>query len=101
MHKVLIGAFALVLAGCGPIEYLNTVTLQASRAVREAKQAQAERLAPYEYTIAVESLHKARELAGFSRYEQSIAFGKTAVEYGHKAVSVALERARSGRDAHR
>lgn len=92
MLRVLLVFASLTALGCGPVEYVATVTMQASHAVAQAKRAQAERLAPYEYTIAVESLHEARELAGHSRWQQSVAFGKTAIEYGDKAESLALEK---------
>src|SRR4051812_32651997 len=82
----------LVGAGCGPIEYVTTVTFQASRAVAQAKQARAESLAPYEYTIAVESLHKSRELAGHARWQDALVFGKNALDYGRKAESLAEEK---------
>src|SRR5438105_2382562 len=65
------------LGGCGPIEYITIVTFEASRAVAAAKGVHADRLAPYEYTAAIEYLHKARELGGYSRYHQSVTFGKS------------------------
>lgn len=98
MLRVLLAFACLTATGCGPIEYVTTVTMQASRAVKQARHAQAERLAPYEYTIAVESLHEARVLAGHSRWQQSVAFGKTAIDYGHKAESLALDKSLRGQD---
>jgi hypothetical protein len=79
----------LLGAACGPIEYITTVSLQASKVVEQAKDANAETLAPYEYTIAAESLHKARELAGHARWQQALSCGQTALEYGRKAASMA------------
>ena len=89
------GAFVsvLVLAGCGPIQYVSTVTLQASRAVKNAEEARAAELAPYEYTIAAESLHKARELAGFSRWQEALKFGNDAIKFGKDAEGLAHEKA--------
>jgi hypothetical protein len=80
------------VGGCGPIEYISTVTFEASKAVQEAKASRAPELAPYEYTAAVEYLHKARELGGHARYQQSVEFGKKARDYGHEAVMLARER---------
>jgi environmental stress-induced protein Ves len=84
-------AFGAALAvpcatGCGPIEYLDT-SAKAGAALAAAKQADAEHLAPYEYTAATEYLHKAREEAGYSQYQQSI-------EFGHRAEAMA-SRARA------
>ena len=75
----------MCLAGCGPIEYITIVTFEASRAVAAAKGVHADKLAPYEYTAAVEYLHKARELGGYSRYHQSVNFGRKSRDFGHQA----------------
>jgi len=76
---------ALVCAGCGPIEYVSQVTVQAQHVVNRARDARAEELAPYEYTVAVESLHKSRELAGQARWEDALRFGQDALKYGRDA----------------
>jgi hypothetical protein len=88
-----VAALALTGAGCGPIEYISMVTFQASKAVATAKSLRADKLAPYEYTSAMEYLHKARELGGYSRYHQSVEFGEKARDMGRKAQEVARERA--------
>jgi hypothetical protein len=79
-------------AGCGPIEYISVVTFDASKAVQEAKASRAAELAPYEYTAAVEYLHKAREVGGYARYHVAIEFGKKARDFGHEAVKLSRER---------
>ncbi len=78
--------------GCGPIEYISTVTFEASKAVQEAKASRAAELAPYEYTSAVEYLHKAREVGGYARYHDAVEFGKKARDFGHEAVKLSRER---------
>jgi hypothetical protein len=83
---------ALALSGCGPVEYISTVTMQASRMVASAKSARAPELAPYEWTMAVEELHKARELAGHARWQQAIQFGKAALDDARKAHQLAAEK---------
>jgi hypothetical protein len=89
----LLGLLGLVLlGGCGPIEYITTVTFEASKAVQEAKASRAPELAPYEYTAAVEYLHKAREVGGYARYHDAIEFGKKARDYGYQAVKLSRER---------
>ena len=79
-------------AGCGPIEYITVVTFDASKAVQEAKASRAPELAPYEYTAAVEYLHKAREVGGYARYHEAVEFGKKARDFGHEAVRLSRER---------
>src|SRR5262249_29220646 len=79
-------------AGCGPIEYITVVTFDASKAVQEAKASRAAELAPYEYTSAVEYLHKAREVGGYARYHDAIQLGKKARDFGHEAVKLSRER---------
>ncbi len=76
-------------SGCGPIEYISIVTFEASTALATAKGLHADRVAPYEYTSAVEYLHKARELGGFARYQQSVELGKKARDFGNKAADIA------------
>jgi hypothetical protein len=76
---------ALLASGCGPIEYLNTTTFQASHAVDEARKVHADQLSPYEYTKAVEYLHKSREVAGFARWQEAVQFGKEALDNGRLA----------------
>jgi hypothetical protein len=87
----------LLTVGCGPIEYISIVTFEASHAVSAAKGVHADRLAPYEYTAAVEYLHKARELGGYSRYHQSVDFGRKARDFGNQAFDMA--KVRSGKPA--
>ena len=89
---------ALVVAcaiGCGPIEYID-VSTKAGAALAQAKQANAERLAPYEYTAAEEYLHKAREEAGYSEYQVSIEFGRKAEELASRARALAQAKVREG-----
>jgi len=74
--------------GCGPIEYID-VSSKAGAALAQAKQVDAERLAPYEYTAAQEYLHKAREEAGYSEYQVSIEFGRKAEELAARARALA------------
>ncbi len=81
--------------GCGPIEYID-VSSKAGAALAQAKQVDAERLAPYEYTAAQEYLHKAREEAGYSEYQVSIEFGRKAEELAARARALAQARAREG-----
>ena len=70
----------------------RSVTFDASKAVQEARASRAPELAPYEYTAAVEYLHKAREVGGYARYHEAVEFGKKARDFGHEATKLARER---------
>lgn len=92
-----LGAAGLALAvgsvlGCGPIEYGSQVSSRAARAVADAKQAGAEQHAPYEYTAAVEYLHKAREEGGYAEYQVAIEYGRQAEEFATTARAIADEK---------
>ncbi len=78
--------------GCGPVEYINQVSFKAASALAAAKEAQADRLAPYEYTAAEAYLHKAREEAAYAQYQDSIEYGRKAEEQAHRARAIALTR---------
>lgn len=78
--------------GCGPVEYINQVSFKAASALAAAKDAQADKLAPYEYTAAESYLHKAREEASYAQYQDSIEYGRRAEEQAHKARAIALTR---------
>jgi hypothetical protein len=78
-------------AGCGPVQYISQVTQRASMEVAAAKSANADKLAPYEYTTAELYLHKAREEAGYSDYQAAIRFGKKAELMARKARRLAAD----------
>jgi hypothetical protein len=92
LKRTLMVALVVGLAGCGPIEYITIVTFEASRSVAAAKGVHADKLAPYEFTAAMEYLHKARELGGFARYHQSVEFGRKSRDFGHQAFEIARGR---------
>jgi hypothetical protein len=78
-----------LLGACGPVEYIGQVTRRAATEVAAAKTAGADRYAPYEYTAAVEYLHKAREEAGYADFQAAIRFGKKAEELAKRANELA------------
>lgn len=83
---------ALTLVSCGPIDYIHTVTLNATRAVAEAKTAEAEERAPYEYWSSVTYLHMAKERAAYADYEMAIKYGEKAEEMAKDARKLAGKR---------
>jgi Domain of unknown function (DUF4398) len=94
-----VAAFAAMIAGCGPIEYLNQVSNKASSAVAAAKAAEADRYAPYEYTAAEEYLHKAREEAGYAEYQDAIEYGRKSEELANRARAIAATHGSKGATA--
>lgn len=77
---------ALVAAtGCGPFGYLKKVAKDASKAVADAKHAEAEKYAPYEYWGAVSYLEQAKVLMAYSEYERSFDYGVRAKQLAEEA----------------
>ena len=103
MKRTLLFAGLLLAAwavqACGPIEYLNTVTFNASQAVAEAKAANAEKLAPYEYWSALVYLRMAQEKASYADFQLSIKYGERAIKMGKKARKIAVEKGEEGPSA--
>ena len=74
------------LAGCGPAAYLS-VTRDASRALAEATAKGAVQVAPYELTAGLIYLDKARELAGYARWQDALVCGRRATVLGRGALA--------------
>lgn len=97
MKRLLCVAAAATLCGCiGPVDYLTTTALKARRAVAEARTANAEKLAPYEYWSAVIYLKMSREKAGHADFEDSWKYGRKSAEMGTLAKKLASEKAETG-----
>ena len=82
-----------VAAGCGPIRYLANTPVVAAEEVARAEKLEAEHHAPYEITAAREYLHKARELAGYARYQDAVHYAQEATRLARKAQDLAKEKA--------
>lgn len=84
------------LPGCGPVGYLQTVTVDARELVQAAEEAGARERAPYEYHAAWEYLRMARELGARADFELAIDYGKRserlAREGRRRAAQVARDR---------
>src|SRR5437867_480311 len=74
-----------LLAGCGPIAYVNQVTRDAATKVDRAKELQADKYSPYWWTRATQFLHMAREVAAHADYQGANRFGRLASEAADKA----------------
>jgi ABC-type iron transport system FetAB ATPase subunit len=79
-------------AGCGPFGYLKKVAKDASKAVADAKAAEAETYAPYEYWGAVSYLEQAKVLMAYSEYERSFDYGVRAKQLAEEAKQKADRR---------
>jgi hypothetical protein len=86
-----LAAAALSLTGCGAVGYTVGV-LDATQAVEEARQAGADRTAPYYYYYASAYLAKAREEAGEAEYQHAMESAEVAHRYGVLARDQARRR---------
>lgn len=84
-----------LVAACGPITYINDVTRKASTDVEAARAAQADQYAPYEYTLAVEYLRKAREEAAHADFEAASRLGRMASKAARRAVELSIVEVRN------
>jgi len=82
------------MTACGPIVYVNEVTRRASDAVETARQAQADKYAPYWWTRATQYLHQARVKAARADFQGANRFGRLASEAADKAAEEAAVAAR-------
>lgn len=82
-----------VASGCGPARYLANTPGVAAKEVARAEKLEAMRHAPYEFTAAQEYLHKARELAGYARYQEAVRYAREATRLAQAAQKLAKEKA--------
>lgn len=75
--------------GCGPTQS-TALIMDADVLLQAATTADAEKLAPFEWTGAREYLHKAREEQGYSDYETAIDFADKAKKLAGEAKSKAM-----------
>ena len=94
-------AIALVIgaAACGPVAYIDRVTIHADSAVDEAREAGAEQYSPYYWTRATQYLVMAREVAAHADYQGANRFGRLAEEAAVRAKAEALAKRPVTKDA--
>jgi len=73
-----------LLAGCGPVQSTSAL-IDADVEIEGARSAGAQAAAPYEITTAEAYLKKARELAGYSQYENAAVFAGKARDFATEA----------------
>ena len=84
----LLATVLFAATGCGPI--LSTSRrADAEDAIAKAQNLNAAERAPYEYTLAVEYLHKADELWGYSKFGDSANYAAKAIEMANAAAEKA------------
>ncbi len=76
---------AMCATACGPAGYYSGVAREATRAVVAARKAGAAKTAPYEWTGALLYLERARDLAGYARWQDALALGRRAASLARAA----------------
>lgn len=94
MARRLFALLALAgLASCGPVQS-TAYLLDADVQLEAARTAQADKLAPYEWTAANLYLHKAREEVGYSDFEQAVTYAQKAAKFAAAARDMAMKSVR-------
>ena len=79
-----------LMTGCGPIQSTSYL-IDTETMLEAARVAQADKLAPYEWTAANLYFAKSKEEVGYSDFEQAVDYGKKAVGFATKARDSALK----------
>ncbi len=88
--RLLLALLALTfVAGCGPIQSTSAL-IDADVEIEGARAAGAQATATFEFTTAEAYLRKARELAGYSQYENAAVFAARSREIAKEARIKAL-----------
>jgi sRNA-binding protein len=90
-----------VVAGCGPVAYINQVTRRADDSVERARQADADKYSPYWWTRATQYLHMAREVAAHADFQGANRFGRLAAEAADKATEQSEDPSKHWVDPHK
>lgn len=89
-HSLFAAAVLTFCAACGPVQSTAHL-LDADVQLEAARTAQADRLAPYEWTSANLYLHKAREEVGYADFEQAVTYAQKASKFASAARDVAMK----------
>ena len=91
LSRHLLAAIALAgCAACGPVQSTAHL-LDSDVQLEAARTAQADKLAPYEWTSANLYLHKAREEVGYADFEQAVSYAAKASKFANAAREVAMK----------
>lgn len=81
---------ALCMSACGPVQSTSYL-IDTETMLEAARTAQADKLAPYEWTAANLYFAKSKEEVGYSDFEQAVDYGKKAVGFATRARDTALK----------
>lgn len=87
------GIAAVGSTGCGAVLYTANVA-PASSSVEQARLAEAETRAPYEFYLSQAYLNKAREEAAEANYQDAIRFAETSEQNATRAIELARRNMR-------
>ena len=93
MPRLLLALALATSAACGPVMSTSHL-LDADVQLEAARTAQADKLAPYEWTAANLYLHKAREEVGYADFEQAVTYASKASMFANAARDVAMKAVR-------
>ncbi len=93
MPRLLLALALAATAACGPVMSTSHL-LDADVQLEAARTAQADKLAPYEWTAANLYLHKAREEVGYADFEQAVTYASKASKFANAARDVAMKAVR-------
>ena len=86
---IVLAASGLILTACTTV-HSSFHIIQADQALQKAKSAEAERLAPYQFTMSQEYLNKARSEAADSDHKIAMQLAKKSAEWADQAI-IAIE----------
>jgi hypothetical protein len=89
----IVAALAVTASACGPVQSTSYL-IDTETMLEAARTAQADKLAPYEWTAANLYLAKSKEEVGYSDFEQAVDYGKKAVDFATRARDAALKAGR-------
>lgn len=89
----------LCASGCGPVQSTSYL-IDTENMLEAARTAQADKLAPYEWTAANLYYGKSKEEVGYSDFEQAVDYGKKAVDFATRARDTALKVGRRNEGTH-
>ena len=81
---------ALCVSACGPVQSTSYL-IDTETMLEAARTAQADKLAPYEWTAAQLYFSKSKEEVGYSDFEQAVDYAKKAVDFATRARDTALK----------
>ena len=90
LRWVLATFVALCASACGPVQSTSYL-MDTETMLSAARTAQADKLAPYEWTAANLYFSKSKEEVGYSDFEQAVDYGKKAVDFATRARDTALK----------